>query len=124
MLKQIASVLDLRQKRPPVLCQRNIVSVGDEKVGCVAARLTACIFEVYFQRLLFVLKNILVEEEMLDEIALQTRFVSSAARRLIIGYQASYAAIVCPDLPNGHSLRFRSSGCCLRTHMVNDKPEI
>jgi len=37
-----------------------------------------------------VLKNILVEEQMLDEVAFQTRFMSSAARRSIMGYQPTY----------------------------------
>lgn len=44
MLEQIASVLDLRQEWPPVLCQRNIFSVGDEQVRCVASRLTAVVW--------------------------------------------------------------------------------
>ena len=108
VLEQIASVLDLRQERLPVFCHRNIFSVGDEQVRCVAPLLTAGVCEVYCERLLFVLKNILVEKQMLDEVAFQTRFVTSAARRLIIGYQPCNASIVRPDLPNCHPLRFRS----------------
>src|SRR5260370_36312156 len=56
-----------------------------------------------------------VSQVGLDEVAFQTRFVSSAARRLIIGHQAGDASIVCPDLPNwhlaSHTQRSQSSGC-------------
>jgi len=44
-----------------------------------------------------VLKNILVEEQMLDEVAFQTRFMSSAARRSIMGYQPT-SPFVQPNL--------------------------
>lgn len=71
MLEQIASVLDLDQKWPPVPCQRNISSVEDEEVRCVSPLLTADVCELYCERLLFVLENILVEDQMLDKVALQ-----------------------------------------------------
>ncbi len=43
------------------------------------------------------LKNILVEEQILDEVAFQTRFMSSAARRSIMGYQPT-SPFVQPNL--------------------------
>ena len=72
------------------------------------------------------LKYILVEEQMFDEVAFQSRFVSSAARRLISGHEACNAAIVRPYLPNSHPLRFQSSGCGLsqRHSGLHSAPEI
>ena len=122
MLKKIASVLDLRQKRMPVFCHRKIFSVGDQQVRCVAPLLTARICEVYCERLLFVLKNVLVEKQMLDEVAFQTRLVSGATSRLIIGHQPGNASIVRPDLPNCHPLRFRSVGSVLSTEAALIQP--
>jgi len=86
MLEQIASVLDLGQEWPPVPCQRNISSVENEQVRCVSPLLTVAIGELYCERLLLVLENILVKNQVLDEVALQARFISGAARRSIIGY--------------------------------------
>ncbi len=71
MLEQIASVLDLDQKWPPVPCQRKISSVEDEEVRCVSTLFTVDVGVLYCQRLLFMLENILVEDQMLDEVALQ-----------------------------------------------------
>jgi len=86
MLEQIASVLDLGQEWPPVPCQHNISSVEDEQVRCVSTLLTVGVWVLYCERLLFVLEDILVKNQMLDEVALQARFITGAARRLIIGY--------------------------------------
>ncbi len=86
MLEQIASILDLGQKWPPVACQRNISLVEDEQVRCVSTLFTVGVGVLYCQRLLFMLKDVLVEDQMLDEVALQARFISGAVRRLIIGY--------------------------------------
>jgi predicted nucleotide-binding protein (sugar kinase/HSP70/actin superfamily) len=86
MLEQIASVLNLGQKWPPVLCQRNISSVENEQVRCVSPLLTVTIGELYCERLLLVLEDILVKNQMLDEVALQARLISGTVRRLIIGY--------------------------------------
>lgn len=102
MLEQIASVLDLRQKRQPVFCRRSIFAIVDEQVRCIVSRFTTAVCEIYCKRLLFVFKYILIEEQMFDEVAFQSRFVSSAARRLISGHEARNAAIVRPYLPNSH----------------------
>src|SRR6266496_984457 len=71
MLEQIASVLDLGQQWPPVRCQRSISLVEDEQVRWVSSQLTVGVCELYCERLLLVLENILVEDQMLDEVALQ-----------------------------------------------------
>jgi hypothetical protein len=104
MSKQITAVLNLSQKWTPVLCEPKVGSIGDEQVRCVAPLFVVGVFELYGERLLFVLRNILVEDQMLDEVALQTRFITDARSRLIIGYQASDAPIVGPDLSNRHPL--------------------
>ena len=113
MSKQIASVLNLRQEWPPVLCERKVSAIGDEQVRCVASLLTVGVRELYCERLLFVLENILVEDQMLDEVTLKARFITRAARRSIISHQAGDAPIVCPDLSNRHSLSspLASSDC-------------
>ena len=86
MLEQITSVLDLGQKWPPVPCQRNISSVEDEQVRCVSTLFTVDVGVLYCQRLLFMLEDIPVEDQMLDKVAFQTRFITRAVRRSIIGY--------------------------------------
>jgi hypothetical protein len=52
--------------------------------------------------LLFVPKNILVENQMLDEVTLKTRFIGDAPRGPLIGNQAGDAPIVWPNLPDSH----------------------